>query len=51
MCHQGRELEKLHPGVVVKTPTIWEGLKVAKVPLVIALGGGLPTDLRPDSRK
>ncbi len=30
MCHQGRELAKLHPWVVVKTPTTKAGLKAAK---------------------
>ncbi len=30
MCRQGRELAKLHPWVVVKTPTTKEGLKATK---------------------
>lgn len=30
MCRQGRELAKIHPWVVVKTPTTREGLKAAK---------------------
>lgn len=30
MCRQGRELAKIHPWVVVKTPTTKEGLKAAK---------------------
>ena len=30
MCQQGRALAKLHPGVVVKTPTTKEGLKAAR---------------------
>lgn len=30
MCRQGRELAKLHPCVVVKTPTTKEGLKAAR---------------------
>ncbi len=30
MCRQGRELTKIHPWVVVKTPTTQEGLKAAR---------------------
>ncbi len=30
MCRQGRELAKLHPWVVVKTPTTKEGLKATR---------------------
>jgi transaldolase len=30
MCRQGRELSKIHPMVVVKTPTTREGLKAAR---------------------
>lgn len=30
MCRQGRELARIHPWVVVKTPTTREGLKAAK---------------------
>ena len=30
MCRQGRELARLHPWVVVKTPTTKEGLKATK---------------------
>ena len=31
MCREGRELAKLHPWVVVKLPTIKNGLKAAKI--------------------
>ena len=31
MCREGRELAKLHPCVVVKLPTIKNGLKAAKI--------------------
>lgn len=30
MCRQGREIAKIHPWVVVKTPTTKEGLKAAR---------------------